>query len=428
MNKIIITIILLFLSTTIFASDFLKIHTEVLDSSFVNIWAIEQVDSGLYLTEKEGKLWFLSNTSEKTLIDHRITSSSYQGGRFDIIVRGNILYSNWIDIFDRHRLAVYYINSYNNLTLLKLITLKENVGNHNIGGRMIWYQDQLIISTGDTLLSINEYEDVPEVYATGFKNCQGLAVRNGLLYASSHGSGTTDRLDIVIKGNNYSDLPTISDRYIAPSGNDFLNDNILLQSSLKKRAVYFINLESEFAYKVVKDYGRSRDVSVKDEYTFFTSTTNNDWFSLPTDPERDYVLQHIIKRLVIINTVFDTYVQVDYYNEDSLHIGTEMCYVENDTMYAGLRGKYCIISHYNHLDLVLEITTNDVYNTGEMYSGDFNQDGVITVTDFNLFWYYLSNGEYNLIVDANFDGVLSVADYNEFYLNLSKIGHPLIRK
>lgn len=62
-------------------------------------------------------------------------------------------------------------------------------------------------------------------------------------------------------------------------------------------------------------------------------------------------------------------------------------------------------------------------------AGDFNGDGVITVSDFNQFQQALqanSNGNY-LLNDVDFNGVLSVDDFNVYRNNASKIGVTTIR-
>ncbi len=62
-----------------------------------------------------------------------------------------------------------------------------------------------------------------------------------------------------------------------------------------------------------------------------------------------------------------------------------------------------------------------------MRAGDFNSDGIITVTDYNFFKNQVSAiGEY-LDSDCNFDGNVTVTDFNHFRPNISAIGVSQIR-
>ena len=62
-----------------------------------------------------------------------------------------------------------------------------------------------------------------------------------------------------------------------------------------------------------------------------------------------------------------------------------------------------------------------------MIAGDFNADGVIIVTDFNIFREDLSLISEYVVGDCNFDGNVTVTDFNYYRPNISFIGVSQIR-
>ena len=81
----------------------------------------------------------------------------------------------------------------------------------------------------------------------------------------------------------------------------------------------------------------------------------------------------------------------------------------------------------NVLDGYTQMSPINIIGEYAMRSGDFNSDGIITVTDYNYFKNQLSAiGEY-LDSDCNFDGNITVTDFNYFRPNISAIGVSQIR-
>ncbi len=66
-------------------------------------------------------------------------------------------------------------------------------------------------------------------------------------------------------------------------------------------------------------------------------------------------------------------------------------------------------------------------NLNALKAGDFNADGVITVTDFNLFTTQVAAINQYLASDANYDGNVTVVDFNHYRPNVSAIGVSQIR-
>lgn len=62
-----------------------------------------------------------------------------------------------------------------------------------------------------------------------------------------------------------------------------------------------------------------------------------------------------------------------------------------------------------------------------LYAGDFNGDGVITVSDFNVYTQQSSSINQYLPADANMDKNVTVADFNLHLPNASRIGYYAIR-
>ena len=107
---------------------------------------------------------------------------------------------------------------------------------------------------------------------------------------------------------------------------------------------------------------------------------------------------------------------------------------------------HILIRHRNHLDIIsatpviaaasifYDFTTNinqafgieqqkaAADGVGLMYSGDFTADGIIQVTDFDLWEAESAILETYSRTDANLDGVVQVIDYDYWFFNKAKIG------
>jgi len=81
----------------------------------------------------------------------------------------------------------------------------------------------------------------------------------------------------------------------------------------------------------------------------------------------------------------------------------------------------------NVTDGYIQMTLINVIGEYAMRSGDFNSDGIITVTDYNFFKNQVSAISEYLDSDCNFDGNVTVTDFNYFRPNVSAIGVSQIR-
>ena len=114
---------------------------------------------------------------------------------------------------------------------------------------------------------------------------------------------------------------------------------------------------------------------------------------------------------------------------------------------------YIVIRHRNHLDVMssvakamyapeqtkydFSISENQAMGTGQqrevvsgkfaLRAGDFNGDGIISVSDYNLFKTQMSSLNQYLAGDADLDGNVLINDYNLYVPNASTIGIAEVR-
>ncbi|QQS28999.1 MAG: hypothetical protein IPM47_19530 [Sphingobacteriales bacterium] len=125
--------------------------------------------------------------------------------------------------------------------------------------------------------------------------------------------------------------------------------------------------------------------------------------------------------------------------------GLYVCGITTTTPY------YIVVRHRNHLAVISSSTivfnNNPVYDFTTsaaqalganqliqvafgkfaLYAGDLNADGVITVSDFNLYTQQSSSVNQYLAADINLDKFVTVADFNLYLPNASLIGYNAVR-
>lgn len=228
--------------------------------------------------------------------------------------------------------------TYSGGTLTSPMILLDNIKgwvNHN-GSRLLITPDlKLFITTGDAadlstpqndnsingkILRINLDGSIPSdnpspsspVWSKGHRNPQGMVYANDKLYVTSHGDGTDDEINLILKNRNYGypdvvgpcDTPSeqtfcIANNVVEPiftSGNvtwafcglDFYNNSIypewqnkLLMVSLKNQTFYVFTLNNDgtaiigqpVAY-YVGQFGRLRDIAISPSGRVYLCTNN----------------------------------------------------------------------------------------------------------------------------------------------------------
>jgi aldose sugar dehydrogenase len=228
--------------------------------------------------------------------------------------------------------------TYSGGTLVSPLILLDNIKgwvNHN-GSRLVITPDlKLFITTGDAadlstpqndnaingkILRINLDGTIPAdnpspsspVWSKGHRNPQGMVYANNKLYVTSHGDGTDDEINLILKDRNYGypnvvgpcDTPTeitfcTANNVVEPiftSGNvtwafcglDYYSNGIypewqnkLLMVSLKNQTFYVFTLNNDGtaiigqpATYYVGQFGRLRDIAIAPSGRVYLCTSN----------------------------------------------------------------------------------------------------------------------------------------------------------
>lgn len=175
---------------------------------------------------------------------------------------------------------------------------------HN-GGRLLLDDDTLWVTTGDALVPdlaqdktslagkilavplSGEGEPVDWIYSSGHRNPQGLALVDGVLYASEHGASGHDEVNIIERGNNYGwplieaeetgdGLETpwfeVGSTSWAPSG-IIADEDYVYMATLRGNRLVALDRETRDVTPIVEDKGRIRDVWLEGDRLYYI--TNN---------------------------------------------------------------------------------------------------------------------------------------------------------
>lgn len=225
--------------------------------------------------------------------------------------------------------------TYTGTTLSNPFPLLENIAASSIhnGSRLLIIGDKLFVTTGDAsntalpqntssangkILRLNLDGSIPAdnpvagnpYWSSGHRNPQGLVFANNILYASEHGPGNDDEVNIIEKGRNYG-WPNVAGfcnetaelsfctasnvkepvkawtPTIATAGLDYYNHdlipqwkNSLLLATLKDARIYQLKLDNSFsavtatAEYFTGKYGRMRDLCISGTGKVYICTSN----------------------------------------------------------------------------------------------------------------------------------------------------------
>ncbi len=297
-------------------------------------WALDFLpDGSLVFTERPGRVRLIDAREgllpEPLLIIDEVAHQG-EGGLLGIAVHP--------DFASNHFIYVYYTSQGENpanrvvrfskesSTLLDKKIILDNIpaaSNHN-GGRIKFGPDGLLyITTGDasvaelaqdrdslagkilrleddgTIPTSNPFPGSP-VYSLGHRNPQGLAWdAQGRLWATEHGSSTTDELNLIEPGNNYGwpiihgdeTAPGLVSPVIhsggdtwAPSGLAFFNGSLFF-AGLRGQSLFQVVIDNQrvtLQRYINRSFGRLRNVVVGPDNLLYILTSNRDGRGVPT--------------------------------------------------------------------------------------------------------------------------------------------------
>ncbi|MGB0932159.1 MAG: PQQ-dependent sugar dehydrogenase [Chitinophagales bacterium] len=426
----------------------------VRDSTHTNIWGMACHNTGLYFTEMGGK--FYRQTEDTTvLLLHKLVSPIGQVGLLDVVMteRTGKLYAllSMVDVFDRFLVQEYRVEG--NVAILERTLFDIAAYHQKMGGRLEVANNGVFVSVGVgntaaqaqdltvpygkiwfiDLITGNAY-----IYATGFRNVQGLTIdSHSNLYSSEHGNIGGDEINLVLEGENYGygaadsliTVPPLLEFAKAPSGAVFYEGDYLpnltgriVVAQLKGKAVMASDLITP-AYPIYmkNEFGRFRDVCACTDGRVYVSTSNNDLYGAGGT---DYIieLQPKIKLQVVLEGGQNDSLQIDYFTDGELTGEEQVWLADSSTWIHPPNGiTHIVVRHSNHIDVVTDAPFSTTIDAGVLLAGDADSDEVITVHDFNLF----QSGV--LMADFNGDGELTVADFNLYFKNLGVIGDSKVR-
>jgi glucose/arabinose dehydrogenase len=299
---------------------------EVVTANLEVPWAMAFLEDGVIVfTERTGTVKMLSG------------DSVYEVGRLEVASRGEagllgiaadseyasnnyvyIYYTYWKDRDMINRISRFVLKD----TLKDETILLDNSPGaiYHDGGRVAFGPDgKLYAGTGDArkpsraqdtnslsgkILRMNKDGSIPRdnpfgnyVYALGLRNPQGLAWRDGMLYATDHGPTRHDEVNKIEKGGNYG-WPRTCEEYpalrcyteftLAPA--DIVAwQNYLFVTGLRGNQLRRINLENGEDKPMLKDFGRLRPAAIHGKYLYF-ATSNRDGRGRPA-PNDDRILR-----------------------------------------------------------------------------------------------------------------------------------------
>lgn len=305
-------------------------------------WGVSQRDGTFYLTERPGRVVRVANGESTIVAD--FTESTQTGGEGGLL--GLAFHPNDPD-------TAFTYQTYDNGDGRRNRIVRHDVPNDwarevvldgipgaviHDGGRLFVYEGALYATTGDAAESqdaqnpqvlngkvlrftfdggIRPHPDNPfgnAVFTYGHRNPEGLAARDGTLYAVEHGPNEDDEVNRLEKGANYgwpvvtgrSDNPKFTDpivvfpNIIAPAGGVFYDGPIehwqgdLFLGSLVETHLRRVRLrdgeviENEALYK--DEFGRLRTPFVGPDGHLYVTTSNRDGRGSPR-PDDDKVLR-----------------------------------------------------------------------------------------------------------------------------------------
>ena len=220
---------------------FADLNSDVIVDGLNNPWEIVFGPNGdIYFTERDGRIWKMSESGVAKVIQTFPKSGSVEGGTLGLALHPEFEENKKIYVYQTNLELEFYQNKVfsfevdeNTLSNKQLILDGIPGAPWHDGGRIMFGPDQkLYISTGDAInpelsqdlsslagkiLRINPDGTIPKdnpfdsspVFSYGHRNPQGLAWSpDGLFVSSEHGpSGELgyghDEINVILKGKNY---------------------------------------------------------------------------------------------------------------------------------------------------------------------------------------------------------------------------------
>ncbi len=217
------------------------LNTDVIVDGLNNPWEIVfGPDGEIYFTERDGRIWKLSEFGDAKVIQTFPKSGAVEGGTLGLALHPEFEKNKKIYVYQTNLELEFYQNKIFSFTVENDVLTDKQIILDGIpgapwhdGGRIQFGPDEkLYISTGDAIspglsqdlsslagkiLRINSDGTIPEdnpfesspVFSYGHRNPQGLAwSTNGMFVSSEHGpSGELgyghDEVNIILKGKNY---------------------------------------------------------------------------------------------------------------------------------------------------------------------------------------------------------------------------------
>ncbi|WP_347860786.1 PQQ-dependent sugar dehydrogenase [Salimicrobium sp. PL1-032A] len=301
----------------------------VLATNFDTPWSIAATDDGFYITERNGKLFYVERDGEITEQMIELSASLYTRGEAGLLGfslldadQAFIYYSYETEEGPRNRVS--QIVKTNDKWTESDVLIDDIPGAriHN-GGRIEQGPDgHIFITTGDAaspssaqdkdslagkILRMNVDGSIPEdnpfqdsyVYSYGHRNPQGLAwTEDNTMYSTEHGESAKDEVNVIAPGRNYG-WPVIegdqqeegmepplyhtgSDTW-APSGLAAHDGSLYIAALRGERLIKFdpSSLRTEV---LSEEYGRIRDLLFTDE-SGYGITSNRDGRGNPDEED-----------------------------------------------------------------------------------------------------------------------------------------------
>lgn len=294
-------------------------------------WGAAYRDGTLYLTERPGRVVRVSDGSSTVVADFtQSTRTGGEGGLLGLVFHPNdptiaFTYQTYDDGNGRQNRIVRH-DVANGWTRTPVFEGIPGATIHD-GGRLFVHNEALFATTGDATESQNAQDpqqlngkvlrltldgqphpDNPfgnAVFTYGHRNPEGLAARNGSLYAIEHGPSSDDEINLLERGANYgwpevtgpSDNPEFTDpiqtyeSIIAPGGGVFYDGPIerwqgdLFIGTLAGTHLRRVRIRNG---SVVKDealyegeYDRLRTTFVGPDDHLYATTSNRDGRGIP---------------------------------------------------------------------------------------------------------------------------------------------------
>ena len=317
------------------------LNRDVLVDGLNNPWEIVfGPDDEIYFTERDGRIWMITEFGEAKVIQTFQKSGSVEGGTLGIALHPEFdktkkiyVYQTNLELdFFQNKVFSFKIN--NDMLIDKQIIIDDIPGApwHDGGRIKFGPDDKLYITTGDAInpnwsqdlsslagkiLRINSDGTIPDdnpfdsspVFSYGHRNPQGIAwSQDGMLVSSEHGpSGEMgyghDEINVIVKGKNYG-WPKIvgissDDSFVnpithsgqttwAPSGMVFYNSDKIpslnekfLVGALKGQHLMVVDVEKDGSLISVEkmfegEFGRIRTAQIGPDGTLYLLTANGD--------------------------------------------------------------------------------------------------------------------------------------------------------